>query len=263
MSTLNDIKQNLAALGFSNTSNTAIFNEIAIAIAPTIDNTITELNNGESVILAVINSQNYGHPAWYVNIAKAFQYGYNLNVNTAINPITDFPNLNYYYPVIDTSAQIITQAAFSNNGSILYLKVATLDTISNLLVPLSNAQLAAFIAYFSVYEIPGLAVTIINNAANIFNFTTTCTYYGTYDLPSLQTAVQNAIYAFRDTFAFDGTLYITDLESYIKTNVPGVKSFYTYNQTIDNTPFSDSVGLTSGHFNYSTNVFSQITYNPI
>jgi len=255
MTTLETIQQNLQNLGFLNTSNAAIFNEIAIAVSTSIDNTITEINNGETAILQLITNKNYGKPGYYIAAALAFQYGDSLS----IDPVTQA----YYYATIDTAAQIVNQAAFESNTSGLFLKIATLNTMTNLLEPLSSPELAAFSSYYLLYELPGLPVTIINNAANILNFNAICTYYAQFDLTTLQTALSAALDTFRNSFLFDGTLYITDLESYIINNVPGVRSFFTSSQTIDSAPFTGSTILAAGYFNYFSAILSQITYNAI
>jgi hypothetical protein len=253
--TLEIIQSNLAALGFVNPSNAAIFNEIAVAVATPVDNTIQELNNAEAAILDLITNKNYGKPGYYIAAALAFQYGYNLSVDTVTQA--------YYYATIDTAAQIVKQAAFESSLSGLFLKIATLNTTTNLLEPLDSLELDSFTNYFKLSELPGLPVTIINNAANILNFNANCTYYAQYDLVTLQTNISNALNTFRNNFLFDGVLYITDLESYLAANVPGVRSFFISSQTIDSTPFTGSVALSSGYFNYFSAILSQITYLPI
>lgn len=255
MTTLQTILANLQSLGFGNTSNAAIFNEVSVAVAPVIDNTVTELNNGEANILSIITNKNYGKPGYYTSTALAFQYGYSLSTNPTTGQL--------YYAVIDTSAQIVKQAAFENTAGGLFLKIAKLNSITNLLEPLSSGEYSAFSAYFINFELPGLPITIINQSANILSFNAICSYNTQYDLPTLQTNVSNALNAFRDSYAFDGVLYTTDIESYITANVPGVRSFYVSNQTIDSSPFTNDVALTSGYFNYVSSILSQITYTPI
>jgi len=253
------IAANLLALGFDNTSQTAIYNKIAQSVGVTVDATVQEINNTESVILNIINTQRYGKSGYYEAKALAFQYGDNL----IINPVT----FEYEYAVIDPTKQIINQAAFqevtAGNSSQLFLKVATIDTLTGELVALSAPQLAAFTSYFNVFVIPGLPISIISIAGNIINFTSTCTYYSTYDLTTLQSNLLAALTAFKNTFPFNGVFYDGDLEQYIKNNVPGVRDFYVFNTTIDGTPFGGSQPLPAGYFNYDNAVTTNIAYSPI
>ena len=267
-STAQIIAANLASLGFINPSAAAVENEIAQSLGVPVDNTITEMANSQSIINQTIAAQNYGKAGYYTSIALAFQYGYSLSKNTAVNPYTGVAPLNLYYATIDTSAQIISQAAFVNNSGSLFLKVATLNTMTNLLQALSSGQLAAFTSYFLNFELPGLPVGIVSIDANILNFNAVATYLSSYDLPTLQTNIYNALVSFRDTFQFNGVLYITQLEAYMVANVPGLISFFTSSQTIDSSPIvGGNVVLSSGYFNYFSalldNPSSQITYTGV
>ena len=254
MSTQDTIIANLTALGLNNPSSAALINKIAEGLGTVVDNTLTEFGNSESSILGIINNQRYGKSGYYTAAALAFQYGDNLTQDANGNPV---------YPVIDTTKQIISQAAFveliNEGSSTLFLKVACLDTSGNT-VALSIPQLAAFTSYFLNFEIPGIPVTIISIAANVLNFTAQASYYATYDLPTLQANINAALTTFRQSFTFNGTFFSGDLQEYIKSNVPGVRDFFLSNTLIDSTPFNGSVTLTSGYFNYIATILSNITY---
>jgi len=264
--TQQNINTNLNTIGLYNPSAAAVENEIAQSLAIIVDNTVSEINNSLTVINAAISSKNYGKPGYYVYWALYFQYGYSLSVNTTNDPTTGIPTLEYYYSTIDTTAQIINQAAFVSNSGGLFLKVATLNTTTNLLQQLSSLQLSSFISYYNTFQLPGLPVNIISLNANILNFTAQAFFSATYDLPTLQTNIYNALVSFRNSFQFNGTLFITQLQSYMTANVPGLISFYISGQTIDNVPFAGEISLTSGYFNYYSvllnNPSSQITYIP-
>ena len=257
MSTQATIQSNLLALGFTNTSQAAFINKVAEGLGVIVDNTLQEFTNTEAAILSIISNQRYGKSSYYTASALAFQYGDNLTQDSNGNPV---------YSDIDTSKQIIAQAAFENivsgSTSQLFLKIATTD-ISGNIIPLSTAQFSAFQAYFNNFEIPGLPVTVISNDANLLSFNAICTYYATYDLATLQSNLTAALTSFRQTFAFDGVFYCGDLEDYIKANVPGVRNFYISNTLIDGVAFSGSTTLGSGYFNYITNILTQILYTGI
>jgi hypothetical protein len=267
MGSINQIYANLQNIGFTNPSNASIYGQIANAIAPIIDNTIAEINNSESIITNLLISQNgYGKSAYYVQTALAFQYGYNLSINTNINPVTGAPYLNLYYPTIDTTAQIINQAAIQTgtNGSFvsLFLKVATTAN-GGTLGPLNSAQLTSFSNYMLNFEILGLPLNIITLPANILNFTVNCSFNASYNSTTLEAAVQTQLLNFQNSFAFNGVFYAGQLESYIVNNVPGVIDFYIYNSTVDNVVFEGSTVLSAGYFNYNSDILSGANINYI
>lgn len=255
MATQDQIISNLIALGFNNPSQAAIYNKIAEACGLVIDATITEISNSETNIFNIINTQRYGKSGYYTGKALAFQYGDNL--------IPDPVTLDYVYAIIDPTKQIVKQAAFEDISSQLFLKIATLNNTTGLLEPLTTPQYDAFVNYFTVFEIPGLPVTILNLPGNILYFNATATYFATYDLPTLQANLINALNNFRSSFTFNGTFYDGDLEQYIKTNVPGIRDFFINNTLIDSDAFSGSISLKSGYFNYVNNISSLITYTPV
>lgn len=269
MSTTADkIQGNLIAMGFTNKSAMAIYNKIAQSVGQIVDNTISEITNSETTITNLLISQyGYGKPLYYVAAALMFQYGDNLVVNNAINPATGAPYLNYIYAVTDTTKQIITQAAFQAIASgatvQLFLKIATTDPVSGLLVPLSVPQYGAFSSYFLNFQVAGLPISIINTAGNILNFQAACTYYASYDLPTLQSNLATALTNFQKQFEFNGEFFAGDLQDYIKNNVPGVRDFFAFNTTLDGAPFAGSTTLISGYFNYQTGIATGITYTPI
>lgn len=261
MAAFDDILVNIenALPELDNTSQMALFYKIAQAVAVSIDNTKTEMDGTKNAIDEIIGSQRYGRSGYYTEKAKAFQYGDSL----VIDPET----LDYIYAVLDSDLQIIKQAAFeaviSGGAQLLTLKVAKLDPDTNTLVALSGAEKTAFDSYFLNFEIPGLPVTKVSLNANVFSFTAQVTYYATYDYNTIVTSVEAALFAFRDDFSFDGTLYVNDLETYIKNNVPGVRNVSLSNTLIDAVAFSGSIKLTAGYFDYIANIENNLTYVPV
>lgn len=261
--TTNQIMANLQALGFTNTSAAATYVKIAQALGIPVDNTIQEFANSLAVMTQTISAKNYGKSGYYTDKAKAFQYGDDL--------VTDPTTQDLVYAVINPQNQIISQAAFeeviSGSNVQLFLKVATTDAVSGNLLPLTAPQLAAFASYMSNFEILGIPVSIISSAANILNFGGKLSYFKTYDLSALQTALVAALTAFRQTFAFDGVFYDGDLSDYVKQNVPGVRDFSLFNTVLDGVTFSGDTTLPSGYFNYDpamiANIGTVFTYNPV
>lgn len=258
MATFDDIMVNIAngVPELSNPSQLALFYKIAQAVAISVGATQEEIENSKLIIDNIIGTQRYGRSGYYTSKAKAFQYGDSL----VIDPDT----LDYVYAIIDTDKQIIKQAAFdiaiSGGAQILTLKVAKLNPDTNKLIALDSTEKAAFDGYFLSYEIPGLPVTKVSLAANVFSFAAIINYYATYDYNSIVSSVIAALYAFRDNYEFDGVLYVNDLETYIKNNVVGIRNVSLSNTLIDNVAFSVSKNLSAGYFDYITGIENNITY---
>ena len=248
---------NLAAVlpELSSGSNAAVFKKAAEAFAMSLDTTSAELLNTEKIILDIINTQRYGKSGYYTGKAKEFQYGDSLSIDA---------NFDYYYATIDISKQIVTQAAFEDTivrgNVVLVLKVAKTNSGTGELEKLATAEKSAFDSYFSNFEIPGLPVTKISLDPNIFGFTAVCSYESGYDYTNLKAAVELALTTFRTTYAFNGTLYVNDIEGYIQNNVPGVRNFAISSPEIDSVGFSGSIKLTAGYFNYIASIETYITY---
>jgi hypothetical protein len=236
----------------NNNSQVSIWRKIAQAIGYVIDLTIIEFQNTINIINTNIQNYKLGKPQYYIDNALSFQYGDNLE----INPDT----YEYYYSVIDTTKQIVKKAAFELGvGNQLLLKYAGVDS-NGKPVAITDPQKSSFEAYFLNFEIAGLPVTKTTNNPNSFEFTANITYYPNYNLTTLQTEVKAAFENFRDSFGFNGILYIDQLQDYIKSTVVGVKSCYIENTLMDSNSFSWKTSLTSGYFDYVANFESNITY---
>lgn len=252
--TQTQVASSLQALGFDDPATLALFEQISQAIGVPIDNTVTEFANNQALMLSTITTKNYGKAGYYTAWALAFQLGDDL----IIDPTTG----NDVYAVIDASKKIITQAAFEElvqgENDQLFLKIAKTDPVSGLLVPLLGTELAEFQPYFETCELPGIAVTIVNNSPNILAFNANVTFYKTYNLTTLQTNLLAALNSFLATFEFNGEFFNGDLADYVKANVPGVRDFFIYGTTLDGVAFSGDSTLPSGYFNYLPQILSNI-----
>ena len=240
-----------------NKSVTALYKKLAEALSITIDDTIAELSNTEDIINANIANKNYGKAGYYVAAALAYEDG----VDMVIDPVT----LDWVYDPVDTSLQTITQAAFDERG--LILKVAYTDPGTGLLAALPNAVLGRFRDYFNTsglggFGIPGINISIVSLSPNIFNASSfVISYYGSYSLSNVQADVLAALNTFRDSFQYNGKLYILDLMDYLKTNVPGIRDIAITTPEIDGVPFAGNTVLSSGYFNWDPAL--TITYTAI
>src|ERR1035438_6838708 len=151
---------------FSSTSAVALARKIADAMAPLIDNTLSELTDTQTIIQNIINNQRYGRSGYYTSKALLFQYSSSADQILTPDPVTNYPE----YAVIDSTLQIISQAAFEVSGSNSFiLKIAALSGTT--LVPLTTLQMNDFVSYFTNFEIPGMPVQIVSTTGNVINFT--------------------------------------------------------------------------------------------
>ena len=261
MSTYNNILANFQALGFSNSSVTAIFKKLAEAIGIPIDNTLQEIANSEIRINSAITNMRYGKSGYYQTAALAFQNGDNLTPDLTPDPVTGIISFNQIYAVIDSTKQIVKQAAFSDVDGSLFIKIAKANGSD--LQQLTSGEFAAFNSYFDNFEIPGLPVTRINAAANVLSFSATATYSATFNKALLIANLTTALNTFKQSFQFDGGFFTGDLQDYIKVNVPGIRDFYVFDTNVDGLTFSGYSLLTSGYFNYISTILDQITYTAI
>lgn len=244
----------------TSTSLTAIFYKLAQSIAITIDQTNDEITNTTSVITDIVANKNFGKSQYYVDSALYYQEGDTLT--------TDPISLKPIYATIDTTKNLIKKAAFQNlssgNAQFLTLKVVKLDTGTGKYAQLTTPELTDFTTYFLNFQLPGLPFTIISEAANLFKFDAKVTYYSTYDLATLKAAIEAAMVVFRDSLDLNGVLYVNDLESYLKSNVEGIRNVYLTNTKLDNVTMVGYAGLAAGYFDYDPTIDVDLfTYEPI
>lgn len=252
MGSFTNILANIQAAipSLTNNSVASIFRKMAEALSLTIDSTTDELNNTVAIIDANIANKNYGKAGYYVNAALAYEDG----VDMVQDPLT----LEWIYSPVDISKQTITQAAFDVDT--MTLKVAYTDSATKLLAKLPVAVLNRFKDYFNTsglggFCIPGIPINIVSLDPNIFNASSfIITYFGSYNLVNVQTDVQAALNAFRDSFAYNGSLFLNDLIEYIKTNVPGVRDVNILGAEIDSVIFAGNTKLAAGYFDYDNSL---------
>jgi hypothetical protein len=250
---LQDTIANLEAAGLDNPSIGGIYKVMAEAIQIPVDTISQELSNASQGLVDLFLAQNYGKSGYYITVAKAFQYGDSLSIDS---------NGNFYYPVIDTTKQIIKQAAmqWDRTTNFLSLKVATKDP-TGAVIALSSAQLAAFVSYMQNFLIEGIPVNIVSLSPNVITFNASLTYYSTYDLPTLKAAYSAALLNFQNNFTYNGTFYQNDFSDYIKANVAGVRDFFLNSLQMDGAAFSGSINLPSGTF--TLNIGSVTNYQSV
>jgi len=147
-----------------------------------------------------------GSDRWYVEMIKEFQYG----------DTQTWDGESYVYDPVDTTAQIIEQAAVQVSNGILIVKIAKSDGASGL-TQLSAAEEAAFESYLDDNKFAGTLTRIINDTPDLLQLE-----YNVY--------VDNSIIYNDDTNPADplnGSLYSDP------TSFPVVDAITDYIQTLD------------------------------
>ncbi|MGN6568224.1 MAG: hypothetical protein ACTHJ0_09740 [Flavipsychrobacter sp.] len=187
----------------SSTSNVAIWRlwTYIVAFCQWTLETYFDLHVNE--VKGIIAAQKPHTLQWYVTIAKAFQYGYSLAVDSDT------------YSIIDPTAQIVNYAAaieYTDGIKGLRIKVATLNVSS--LAPLSTPQLTAFTAYMQQIKDAGVRLSITSGNPDSLKLSLNI-YYDALVLDgtgarldgTANTPVQDAIDAFLANIDFNG-LYV-------------------------------------------------------
>ncbi len=89
---------------------------------------------------------------WYVNLARAFQFGDGINPDTG------------NYDETDEAKQVVDYAAVDEIAGQLFLKVATSEGEN--LAPLDASELTAFTTYINKVKDAGVKITVISDAGD-------------------------------------------------------------------------------------------------
>lgn len=241
----------------TNTSAASVYQRMVVAFSSVVNTVLTEIKNTASLIEEYIEQNRFGSSQYYIKAARAFQYGDSLQFDEYYKP---------YYAQIDTSKQIVAQAALDILESTikiggqdyliqtLTLKVARRDEFGQL-AKLNSNQLQAFQVYMQNFLVPGIPISIKSLDANTIKFSSmVCTYSPEFDLSTIQSEVQAAMIAFRDQSSFNGTFYTNHLEQYVRSNVVGVIDFWLDGAQIkiddEWQSFDQKVVMPAGYFNY-------------
>jgi len=189
--------------GLSSTSNVAIWRlwTYIVAFCQWTIETFFDLHVAE--VKGIIATQKPHTLQWYATMAKAFQYGDALAVDSDT------------YAVIDTTKQIVNYAAaieYTNGIKGLRIKVATLSGGS--LAPLSSPQLTAFTAYMQTIKDAGVRLTMTTASPDSLKLNLNI-YYNALVLDgtgarldgTASTPVQDAIDNYLENLPFNG-LYV-------------------------------------------------------
>lgn len=190
-----------------------------------------------------IDNKQPGSIYWYPGMVKEFQYGDSLIVEDGI----------VKYAVIDTEAQIVTQASVkeTDDGRVI-IKVAKDDSGEK--VQLTEDELTALRTYVEARKSPGVKTSVVSNAADVVKYTLTARFDKNMAKTEVQSGLNAALTAFRDNFSFDAIFYRPQLIEDLM-GVAGMKSLLLQiDMTLSNgntvTNLAEYTELPAGYFNW-------------
>jgi hypothetical protein len=254
------ILANLTALfpTWDNESQLSIKTTISNGVGICLDETQLELDDTVSIITDIIKTQRPGDSQYYIDKAIAWEPGVDL--------VQD-ENLKWIYQEPDETKQLIVQAAVSitegEGSETITLKVNKTDPDTELLAKLSTDELSDFKNnYMRLFQWLGVPITITTADPDLLSFTIEISFLNNYDETTVQSNVDDALVAFRDTYKHNGVIWMNVLGKYIIDNVPGVKAAYVYDFDIPDVEFdNDFAVLPSGSFNYDTVTKNYVSVN--
>lgn len=195
-------------------SATSMQNLTALVVATAHNAIENEFDAHVAEVSGIIAGQAPHTLLWYVNKAKAYQYG------DPLIPDTD------QYAAINAAHLVVNYAAATEVNNGLRVKVATLS--GGVLAPLSGPQLAGLIAYLKLVRDACVRLQVTSNvpdrfAANLNIYYDALVLDGTgarLDGTSA-TPVQDAVTAFLDSLPFNGLFVLNYFINAIAA-VPGV-----------------------------------------
>lgn len=144
-------KNNYPSLApLTNTRDTAVWRNIFMVVAKTINATETSLEAKINDLTEVGKSRPVGTNKWYADEFKKFQFGHDLVYDTSLGRWT--------YLTVDEAARIIKSCSVTAEGRQLLIKTAKLNNDGDALEGLDNNEKNAFLAFVSKVILVGTGV---------------------------------------------------------------------------------------------------------
>lgn len=231
----------------TSTSKVAVFRLFTYIIASSIWLLESIFDNHKKEIDTALYEQKSGTPRWYRNMSLAFQYGFDLLVDS-----DKFDNTGYTDDQIEAS-KIIKYCSVKESIESNRLTIKVVGESGDALEPLDDTQITAFLQYMSEVKYAGVKLNVVNNPADklllnmqIYRDVLVIDKNGVSILNG-DKPVEKAIRAYMKALPFDGVLVLNDLIAHLRA-VEGVNNA---NITI----------ATSSFYNTATNSYT--AFQPI
>jgi hypothetical protein len=155
--------------------------------------------NDKAEITAIVERNRIGTGAWYVEMAKRFQWNENIQYFIVVNSA----DATIDYNMVEPADRIVSQAAYVENASReVIIKVATGQP--GALMPLSEAQLTDFLNYIKKIKIAGVILKVVNLPADVLRMQSNVYYNPAYNQTNLRQNIVQALNEYSLTLEFNG-----------------------------------------------------------
>ncbi len=211
------------SIQLTSTSKVAVFRLFAYIIASSIWLLESIFDNHKKEIDTALYEQKSGTPRWYRNMSLAFQYGFDLLVDS-----DKFDNTGYTDDQIEAS-KIIKYCSVKESIESNRLTIKVAGGSGDALEQLDDTQITAFLQYMSEVKYAGVKLNVVNNPADklllnmqIYRDVLVIDENGVSILNG-DKPVEKAIRAYMKALPFDGELVLNDLIAHLRA-VEGVNN---------------------------------------
>lgn len=234
---LDSISTNADLAELTSTSKVSMYRLIVFIVSYAIWALEMIFDNHRKEIETALYEQKSGTPRWYRNMSLAFQFGFDLLIDS-----DKFDNTGFTDDQIEDS-KIIKYCSVkeSNDSNRLVLKVASEQ--GDLLTPLTPTQITSFTEYLKEIKYAGVKINVVNNPADklLLNMVV---YRDALVLDETGNSIVNggkpieaAVKSYMKNLPFDGELVINDLIEKLRA-VEGVNNVHI---VYANSSFYDTV----------------------
>ena len=228
-------------------SNVAIYRLIYQSIAQVMqyhndinDDVIVNMNMIKQQ--AIVGTQAW----WYDKLTNFYQY----NSDPAIGLLKIGTDYEYYYDETDDNSKIIKYCSFKQQPNLLTIKLA--KQVDNLPHVLTEDELLNVMSFINKIQIAGISIKPVSFQPDYFAYNVDVYLSGTYVKADKEQEIKDTINNYLNTIAFDGVLYLIDLENAIR-QISGVVNVVTLSATGYDNAKTVGVDLTiDTQFKYET-----------
>lgn len=176
---------------------------------------ITVMRADMASIQNIVDNNHIGTAAWYVALAKQFQW----SETEAYQLVVDEQTGEIYYNIVNPADRIVTQASCVVSETSILVKVARGEPGN--LQPLTDLQRLDLENYLRSLKIAGVKLGIVNEPADIVELTADIYYDPTFNTNLLKQSIVTALKQYSITLPYNGVVYRNAIIDAIQ-QVPGV-----------------------------------------
>ncbi len=246
----------------TSTSSASIWRLWSNIVAAVISTAESIMESFQATIQTIVDNNRIGTGAWYVEMAKQFQWSDQVQYYLVVDPATG----KIGYNIINADDRIITQASFTevvdgNGARTVLIKVAA--GMPGNLQPLNGEQYDDFENYMRQIKIAGVRMQIVNLAADMLELDCNVYYDPAYNNDLLVDAIKIALDRYTTGVKYGGVIYKNAVIDAIQS-VPGVSDVYINSlvgiQGANRTEITRAYTTYAGYFNLKkTDRFPKIT----